>query len=502
MSFSRSSGILLHPTSLPGRFGIGDLGTQAYRFVDFLEESQQTLWQILPLGPTGHGNSPYMAYSAMAGNPFLISLETLQGQNLLTEHDLVLMEPFPDDAVDYDAVQTFKLERLRRAAQRFKNAIDQETREAFETFREASRDWLEDYSLFMALKEANDGQSWTQWDEAIAHRNPDALDKARLELAAEVFFHEYMQFEFYRQWSAIKEYANERGIQIVGDMPIYVAHDSADVWARPENFMLDENTLESALMAGVPPDYFSATGQLWGNPIYNWESVQANGFSWWLQRIRASLAQVDIIRIDHFRAFAAYWAIPAGEETAINGEWIEAPGEAFFETVETELGQLPFLAEDLGLIDESVENLRDRFDFPGMKILHFAFGGDHKNPYLPFNVSENFVIYTGTHDNDTTVGWFRQASDYEKQRLATYVGAFNPDAVHWALIRLAMGSNANQAVIPFQDLLGLGSEARMNTPGVGEGNWRWRYCEGMLTATVGEQLKQLTELYGRGRDQN
>lgn len=501
MSFSRSSGILLHPTSLPGRFGIGDLGSQAYRFVDFLEDSQQTLWQILPLGPTGHGNSPYMAYSAMAGNPLLINLETLQEHNLLTENDLSLTESFSEDHVDYDAVYAFKLDRLRRSAKRFKDSVDQDTRAAFKAFQTENSYWLEDYGLFMALKEANGGVPWTQWDSEIAQRKSDALDRARLELASEVFFHEYMQFEFHRQWTAIKAYANDRGIRVVGDMPIYVAHDSADVWARPENFMLDEETREPSLIAGVPPDYFSATGQLWGNPIYNWETVEANGFSWWLQRIRAALAQVDIIRIDHFRAFSAYWAVQAGEENAINGEWIEAPGEAFFKTVEKELGQLPFLAEDLGLIDQAVIDLRDKFDFPGMKILHFAFGGDHTNPYLPFNVSSNFVIYTGTHDNDTTVGWFNHANDYEKQRLAAYVGAFNPDTVHWAMIRLALGSTANQAVVPFQDLLGLGSESRMNTPGVGEGNWTWRYAEPMLTPTVGEQLRQLTELYGRGRDQ-
>ncbi|NJM97941.1 MAG: 4-alpha-glucanotransferase [Phormidesmis sp. RL_2_1] len=501
MSFPRTSGILLHPTSLPGRFGIGDLGTSAYRFVDFLEESQQTLWQLLPLGPTGHGHSPYMAYSAMAGNPLLINLEALQGSGLLDEADLALTSSFAVEAVDYDAVYPYKLALLHKAAGRFKEIAEPETRTAFEQFRVDYASWLEDYSLFMALKEANHGAPWTQWEKALVQRDPEALDQARVNLAAEIFFHEYVQFEFHRQWSALKLYANERGIQIVGDMPIYVAHDSADVWAQPENFMLHPETLEPSLMAGVPPDYFSATGQLWGNPTYNWEIVEANGFSWWLQRLRALLDQVDMIRIDHFRAFAAYWAVPAGEETAIHGEWREAPGDAFFETVEQQLGQLPFIAEDLGLIDEKVEHLRDRFDLPGMKILQFAFGGDHKNPYLPFNVNHNFLIYTGTHDNDTTVGWFHQASDYEKHRLAAYVGAFNPDTVHWAMIRLAMGSVANQSVIPLQDLLGLGSEARMNTPGVATGNWAWRYSETMLTPTISEQLKQLTELYGRARDQ-
>lgn len=493
---------MLHPTSLPGRFGIGDLGESAYRFVDFLENSQQTLWQILPLGPTGHGNSPYMAYSAMAGNPLLINLETLQGEGLLEAEDLALTAAFSEDFVNYEVVGHFKLSRLRKAASRFKDVACEETKQAFKQFRrDHGSTWLEDYGLFMALKDANGGAPWSQWDREIVQRDPDALNEMRVDLAADVFFQEYMQFEFYRQWSNLRRYANDRGIKIIGDMPIYVAHDSADVWARPENFMLDENTLEPAQMAGVPPDYFSETGQLWGNPIYNWEAVKASGFKWWLQRIQALMAQVDFIRIDHFRAFAAYWSVPAGHETAVHGQWVDAPGEAFFETVAEQLGKLPFLAEDLGMIDQKVEDLRDRFDFPGMKILHFAFGGDYNNPYLPFNVDRNFLIYTGTHDNDTTVGWYtNQATDNEKQRLAAYIGAFSPNAVHWALIRMALSSVANQAIIPFQDLLGLGSEARMNTPGVGEGNWEWRYSEAMLTPTVCEQLRSLTELYGRSRD--
>lgn len=493
---------MLHPTSLPGRFGIGDLGPQAYQFVDFLEASQQTLWQMLPLGPTGHGNSPYMAYSAMAGNPLLINLERLQDQGLLIDEDLILAQSFSDSAVDYNAVYDFKLTRLRKASDRFKEVADDAARKEFDDFRKICRNWLEDYGLFMALKHHHGGAPWSQWDMAVAKRDAFELNQARVDLAAEVFFHEYMQFEFYRQWLAVKAYANDRGIRIVGDMPIYVAHDSADVWAHPENFMLDEETLEPAQMAGVPPDYFSETGQLWGNPTYNWKSLEADGFSWWLQRLRTLLAQVDMIRIDHFRAFAAFWAVEEGQETAINGEWIDAPGMAFFETVEKELGQLPFLAEDLGMIDEAVETLRDRFDFPGMKILQFAFGSDYKNPYLPFNIDRNFVVYTGTHDNDTTVSWFNLSSDHEKQHLAAYVGTFNPNDVHWTMIRLAMASMANQAVTPLQDLLGLGSEARMNTPGVGEGNWEWRYSEAMLTPTISAQLKQMTELYGRSRDQD
>ncbi|MEL6261620.1 MAG: 4-alpha-glucanotransferase [Cyanobacteria bacterium J06626_6] len=501
MSFPRASGILLHPTSLPGRFGIGDLGGKAYQFVDFLVDTQQQLWQILPLGPTGHGNSPYMSYSAMAGNPMLISLETVQSQGLLTDDELARTPLFPIDRVDYSAVSDFKLGLLRKAADRFKFSASDELKAAFSQFRVDYASWLEDYGLFMALKGHHAGASWSDWEEPFAQRDTDALNRVRVDLAAEIFYHEYMQFEFCRQWAELKAYANQRGVQIVGDMPIYVAHDSADVWANPKYFMLDEEKLTPSQMAGVPPDYFSETGQLWGNPTYNWEVLEAEGFGWWLKRVRALLGFVDLIRIDHFRGFEAYWAVPAGHETAMHGQWVEAPGVTFFETVEEKLGQLPFLAEDLGLIDEKVEALRDRFDFPGMKILQFAFGSDHQNPYLPFNVDRNFLIYTGTHDNNTTVGWFEQASDYEKQRVATFVGAFDPNAVHWAMIRMALSSVANQAVTPLQDVLGLGSEARMNTPGIGEGNWEWRYVETMLTPGVCTQLRRLTELYGRSRDQ-
>ncbi|MBE9061731.1 4-alpha-glucanotransferase [cf. Phormidesmis sp. LEGE 11477] len=501
MSFPRASGILLHPTSLPGRFGIGDLGRHAYEFVDFLEATQQTLWQILPLGPTGHGNSPYMSYSAMAGNPMLISLDRVQEEGLLHTDELMPSQFFPIDRVDYDQVSAFKLSLLWKAAERFKQAASEETKAAFSRFRVEQASWLDDYALFMALKGSNGGVPWSEWNDAVAGRDADALNRARVDLATDIFFHEYMQFEFYRQWCAIKTYANQRGIQIVGDMPIYVAHDSADVWAYPQKFMIDPETRQPSQMAGVPPDYFSETGQLWGNPTYNWEVMQADGFDWWMRRIQSLLGFVDLIRIDHFRGFEAFWAVPEGQDTAMHGEWVKAPGIEFFEKVEADLGQLPFLAEDLGLIDEAVEALRDRFDFPGMKILQFAFGSDHLNPYLPYNVSQNSLIYTGTHDNDTTVGWYEKAGDFEKQRIATYLGAFDPISVHWGIIRLAMSSVANQAIVPMQDILGLGSQARMNTPGVGEGNWGWRYSEAMLTPTLKTYLKDLTELYGRARDQ-
>ncbi|MEM9164123.1 MAG: 4-alpha-glucanotransferase, partial [Cyanobacteria bacterium P01_F01_bin.4] len=403
--------------------------------------------------------------------------------------------------VDYSWVYYYKLDMLRKAAQRFKESTDENLLNDFAEFCQNHGAWLDDYALFMSIKDAKENASWTEWEPEIARREPEALERWRVEVSPSIFWHKFMQFEFGRQWFALKAYANERGISIVGDMPIYVAHDSADVWAFPENFMIDPETLNPALMAGVPPDYFSETGQLWGNPTYNWETLQATNFAWWIQRVKSSLEYVDLIRIDHFRGFEAYWAVPQGAPTAMNGQWIEAPGEALFETIEGELGRLPFLAEDLGTITPEVEALRDRFDFPGMKILQFAFGSDHRNPYLPFNVDRNFLIYTGTHDNDTTVGWYTSASDYEKERVAAYMGAFNPETVHWAMIRLALGSTANQAIVPLQDVLGLGTDARMNLPGKAEGNWEWRFEESMLTSVMREQLAKLTELYGRAPGQ-
>jgi 4-alpha-glucanotransferase len=501
MSFPRASGILLHPTSLPGRFGIGDLGQQAYDFIDFLAQTKQQLWQILPLGPTGHGNSPYMCYSAMAGNPVLISLETLSEQGLIAPPELETVPSFPVHAIDYEQVIPFKLSLLKKAAQRFGQLATADQKAAFDAFRQTHQAWLSDYALFMALKDAHDGAGWSQWPKALAMRETEALQAWRSKLADSIFLHEFMQFEFSRQWLKLKAYANEKDIQIIGDIPIYVAHDSADVWAAPENFKLDPDTLTPEEMAGVPPDYFSQTGQLWGNPVYNWEVLQETEFAWWLQRIKTTLAYVDLIRIDHFRGFQAFWSVPAGEETAINGKWIEAPGEELFERIEAVLGQLPFLAEDLGVITPEVEALRDKFDFPGMKILQFAFGSDHRNPYLPFNVNRNFVIYSGTHDNDTTVGWYQSASAYEKERINAYMGAFDPETVHWSLIRLAFSSVANQAIIPLQDILGLDTTARMNTPGLAEGNWQWRFEAAMLTQAVRSQLLRLTELYGRAAGQ-
>ena len=497
MSFPRSSGILLHPTSLPGRFGIGDVGSEAYQFVDFLAATGQQIWQVLPLGPTGHGNSPYMCYSSMAGNPMLVSLEQLRDRGLLSQQDLDALPEYSTARVDYDSVIQDKSRLLEKAAVAFKNQADEVEQQAFADFCEAHDFWLDEYAFFMALKQEHQGASWHKWDDAIARRQPEAMEHWRLKLAPVIYYHKYFQFAFHCQWSDLKTYANEKGIQIIGDMPIYVAHDSVDVWAFPDNFMIDPETLEPSEMAGVPPDYFSETGQLWGNPTYNWEVLKQRQFRWWLQRLKALLDYVDLTRIDHFRGFESYWAVEAGETTAMNGNWVKAPGELFFETVKQELGSLPILAEDLGVITPEVEALRDQFDFPGMKILQFAFGSDRHNPYLPYNVPQNCLIYTGTHDNDTTVGWFERANDYEKGRLLYYLGCTGKHGIHWDVIRLALSSVANQAVIPLQDVLGLGSDARMNTPGKPSDNWEWRYHPEALTDEIRDRLRELTKIFGR-----
>lgn len=497
MAFSRSSGILLHPTSFPSRFGIGDLGLESFRFIDFLVDSGQQYWQVLPIGPTGYGNSPYMSYAALAGNPLLISPEKLIDEGWLNEGDFGNLPEFPSHTVEYDRVYEVKIPLLKKACENFKaNASELQQRE-FDGFCETKAYWLDDYALFMALKEAHEGASWNTWETDIAKHKPEAIEKWRSQLSDAVYYYKYTQFEFFRQWTELRRYANLRGIQIIGDIPIYVAHDSADVWAHPEAFALDEETGAAALMAGVPPDYFSATGQLWGNPVYNWEHLQQTHFQWWVERFQAMLDYVDLIRIDHFRGFQAYWVVPQGEETAMNGEWVEAPGEEFFKTLNDKLGKLPVLAEDLGVITPEVEALRDEFEFPGMKVLQFAFGDDPGNPFLPFNYPRNCVVYTGTHDNDTTVGWFNQLSDYERDKVQTYLGHFSPDGIQWDLIRLAMSSIANIAIIPVQDLLGLGTEARMNFPSKAEGNWAWRYQSGTLTQELSQRLKQLTFSFGR-----
>ena len=502
MPFPRSSGILLHPTSFPSRFGIGDLGADAHRFIDFLQQSNQQYWQVLPLGPTGYGNSPYMSYSAMAGNPLLISPEKLKDEDLLAEEDFLELPAFPGDRVDYQLVVDTKVSLLQKACSNFKLHASPEQNQGFADFCRDKAYWLDDFALFMALKDDNEGASWNTWEPEIAHQEPEAMQKAQEQLSETIFYYKFVQYEFFRQWSELKDYANEQGVSIIGDIPIYVAHDSADVWANQEIFCLDEETGEAAQMAGVPPDYFSETGQLWGNPVYDWEALQKQDFHWWVQRFEGMLEYVDIIRIDHFRGFEAFWSVPQGEETAINGEWIKAPGDELFETIREKLGKLPVLAEDLGTITPEVLGLRDKFEFPGMKVLHFAFGSDSANPYLPFNVPQNCVIYTGTHDNDTSIGWYNTASEWEKRNLWLYLGSISPDGINWDLIRLALSSVANQAIIPLQDFLGLSTQARMNVPSRPEGNWEWRYYAEALTEELSDRLKNLTVLFGRAPEKD
>lgn len=497
MHFPRSSGILLHPTSFPSRFGIGDLSGEAYKFIDFLAQSNQQFWQILPLGPTGYGNSPYSCYSAMAGNPLLLSPEKLQEEGLLTDEDFANLPDFAPDKVDYDQVIQTKRALFRKACDRFKANISPERQEEFTEFCAAKASWLEDYALFMALHRSFGNTSWHEWEAEIAHFQPEAVQEWREKLSDEIYYRKFLQFEFYRQWSALKQYANDRYIQIIGDIPIYVAHNSADVWAHRDIFAIDEETGEAALMAGVPPDYFSATGQLWGNPVYKWDKLQENNYQWWVERFKATFEYVDIVRIDHFRGFEGYWEVEIGETTAINGKWVKGPGSEFFQVIKEELGDLPIIAEDLGLITSEVLALRDQFEFPGMKILHFAFGGGADNPYLPFNIDRNCVIYTGTHDNNTTVGWFNQIQDDERENVIRYLGGIGEEGIHWELIRLALSSIANLAIIPLQDILGLGQEAQMNRPSVAEGNWDWCYRSGVLTSQLRDRLKTLTDIYGR-----
>ncbi len=506
MTFPRSSGILLHPTSLPGPFGIGDFGPEAYRFADFLAASSQSLWQVLPLGPTGYGDSPYACYSAFAGNTLLISPEQLVREGLLTESDLEHEFPLSAERVEFESVHRFKEELLRRAYECYRQTTDTRLRSAFETFVQVSATWLDDYAVFRALKDAHDGKAWNEWEPSLVRREAPALARAREHLVSEVEAQKFYQFLFFKQWSELKDYCGRHGIKIVGDIPIFVAQDSADVWTNPEQFKLDQDG-KPIVVAGVPPDYFSKTGQLWGNPLYNWEGMRADGFKWWIKRVQATLQTVDIVRIDHFRGFAACWEIPRGDETAERGRWVEAPGRELFAAIREALGDLPIIAEDLGVITPDVEALRDDCGFPGMRILQFAFSSDAKNQDLPYNYHKNVVVYTGTHDNDTTVGWFRSvagagstrnAEQIERERKFCLKYLHTDGAeINWDFIRTVLASVANAAVVPLQDLLGLGTEARMNLPNSTSGNWSWRYKAGSLTAELATRLKEMTALYGR-----
>ncbi|HEY6874029.1 MAG TPA: 4-alpha-glucanotransferase [Geobacteraceae bacterium] len=492
MQRGRKSGVLLHPTSLPGPGGIGSLGKECLQFIDFLRDAGQSLWQVLPLGPTAYGNSPYSCYSAFAGNPLLIDLETLAAEGDLAENDL--LQGFSEERVDFPRVERYKFDTLRRAAERFFAREEKNRQDEFGRFCDASP-WLHDYALFMAVKEAHHGKSWRQWPEGIARRTAEDLDDYSRRLAPQVGMFKYLQWQFFRQWERIKAHANGYGIEIIGDIPIFVAYDSADVWANPHLFHLDESG-RPLVVAGVPPDYFSKTGQLWGNPLYNWDAMAFHGYGWWVERMRSALGLCDRVRVDHFRGFEAYWEVPATEKTAVNGRWVKGPGEALFNALIDALGSLPIIAEDLGVITPDVEALRDRFGFPGMKILQFAFGSGPDNPYLPHNHERHAVVYTGTHDNDTTAGWFAGLPEREKKKVHDYLGTDGEEVV-WCLIRAALASVADTALIPLQDILSLGNAARMNVPGTPGGNWAWRFLAGDLTESVAARFGHLTRLYGR-----
>jgi 4-alpha-glucanotransferase len=510
--FDRAGGILLHPTSLPGPHGVGDLGSAAHRFVDFLAEAGLSLWQVLPVGPTGYGDSPYASFSTFAGNPLLISLERLVEDGSLAPAEIAPPE-FPVDRVDFGTLIPWKLGLLDRAADRFLSAASGDRRAAFERFCAARRGWLDDYALFMAVKSRYDeraratGRSgstaWNVWwDRDIAARERGALARWAREAAGAVAAAKVVQYWFFSQWADLRAHAAKHGIRIVGDVPIFVAPDSADVWAEPRLFLLDRDR-RPTVVSGVPPDYFSATGQLWGNPIYDWRRMSRERFAWWIRRFRSALDVFDAVRVDHFRGFAAFWEVPAGEPTAVRGRWVPAPGRELFTAVRRALGEVPLIAEDLGVITPDVTALRDEFGFPGMVILQFAFdareagGLDELNRFLPHNHRDRSVVYTGTHDNDTTAGWWTDRTPAERAIVDRYLGG-EPSDVPAAFIRLAMASVARWAVVPMQDVLGLGAEARMNLPASGSGNWMWRAHGEAFDPGQASRLRDLAGLYGRG----
>lgn len=504
---ARTSGILLHPTSLPGRFGIGDLGDEAYAFVDFLAASAQTLWQILPLAPTGYGDSPYQALSAFAGNPLLISPAQLVKDGLLTTKELEPLARARADRVHFGRVINYKKNLLTRAFATFNRTAETPRRAEFLEFVENHHAWLDDWALFRALKDAHHGAAWNTWEAPLARRQPTAIATAHHTLREPIEAEKFAQFLFFRQWLALKAYANQRNIRLIGDMPIFVAYDSADVWTNPQLFKLDDKA-RPRVVAGVPPDYFSATGQLWGNPLYDWQQRRSDLFNWWTARLRAAFQIVDLLRLDHFRGFSASWEVPFGDSTAERGQWVEMPGRELFTELERRLGELPILAEDLGVITPDVEKLRDDFGFPGMRVLQFAFRSDSANPDLPHNYSRNSVVYTGTHDNDTTVGWFHSQAGTGSTRDAAQIARERDfclrylntrgKAIHWDFIRAALSSVAAMAIIPLQDVLGLGSQARMNLPASPSGNWSWRCKAGVLTESLAARLQELTTFYNRG----
>ena len=524
MSFLRSSGVLLHPVSFPSNYGIGDFGESGYKFIDFLEKSGQTLWQVLPLGPTSFGDSPYQSFSTFAGNILLISPDILIKKGLLDESIKNEIPQFSNNKIDYGNVIKYKTGLYKKAFEKFKKTKNK----AFDEFCEKNKNWLEDYALFVSLKDyfieerKNEWESaefkkfckktkgklsenvqkdyyygavWSTWPISLVKREAATIKKWQSKLADSILYYKFLQFEFFEEWFELKKYANSKDIKIIGDIPIFVAYDSADAWANPKNYYMDTEGFPT-LVAGVPPDYFSATGQLWGNPLYKWSEHKNSKYKWWIDRIKSILSMVDIVRIDHFRGFESFWQVPFGEETAINGKWTKGPGAELFNAIKKELGSLPIIAEDLGIITDEVNELRDKLQFPGMKVLQFAFDDSENNDYLPHNYDKNCVVYTGTHDNDTTLGWYRNANENEKDKLRRYMNV-SGENVSWDLIRLAMSSTAVFSIFPLQDIMKLDESARMNTPSVAGGNWQWRYTDDMLKDEYSESLMYLTKLFAR-----
>jgi len=498
MDFPRASGILLHPTSLPGEFGIGDLGPKAFEFVDLLADANQTYWQILPLGPTGYGDSPYQCFSAFAGNTLLISPNKLVEAKLLDTSMLADTPDFPADKVDFGKVIEWKKKIFAEAAKAFA-ASPGELRAPYEKFEQENGWWLEDYATFRAIKAEHDQKPWYEWPDVLKLRDPNSLAHESGRLRDQIFAEKFAQFVFFSQWAELKSYANSKGVRIIGDIPIFVALDSADVWCNQTKFKLNADG-SPKVVAGVPPDYFSKTGQLWGNPIYDWEAMRADGFGWWAARVAATLSMVDVVRVDHFRGFVAAWEVPGGDETAENGEWVAVPGHDLFRSLRASLGKFPMIAEDLGVITPDVESLRDSFGLPGMRILQYAFGGDAQNLYLPHNYIRNSIAYTGTHDNDTTVGWWKvlkgAAGKGPREHAKEYLSTTGRE-INWDLIRACWASIAHTAIAPLQDVLGLDNSARMNMPSSNSGNWNWRFKDGAVPPEMLARLKRLTETYGR-----
>ncbi len=493
---TRKAGVLAHPTSFPSPYGIGDLGEGAYKFIDFLANSGQTLWQVLPIGPTGYGDSPYQAFSSFAGQPLIISPIKMYEMGLLDEVDKNDIHPWDPKAIDYGPVIKYKLGLLKRGFELFDKTDDPIILKEFRSFNAKHKSWLNDYALFMATKDHHGGVMWTEWDQDIAFPTEASKKKWTRKLSKQIKYYKFLQYLFYKQWFELKTYANDRNISIIGDTPIFVAFDSSDVWANKDLFYLDKKGYPTSV-AGVPPDYFSETGQLWGNPLYNWDKHKEDDYAWWTNKVKFTLTLVDILRIDHFRGFEAYWAVPYGAETAIKGEWRKGPFKDLFYAFQKALGHdIPIIAEDLGVITDAVEDLRDTFELPGMKILQFGFESVEENGFLPHHFVPNSVCYTGTHDNDTTLSWYASIPEESRDKIRRYLNT-DGNSIVWDMIRACYGSVSQMAIVPLQDIMYLGADSRMNTPGVAAGNWQWRYTDDMLTDGLADHLLYVTDLYGR-----